>query len=317
MNDVTFEVQGLCAVITLNRVNALNALSPQMILSIMDKLNLWRNNNKIKAIVIKANGEKGFCAGADLKFIYNSSTSVTETFFYHEYQLNKLIKSYPKPYISLIHGVTMGGGVGLSIHASHRIASPDLIWAMPETGIGFFPDVGTNYILSRLTDGIGNYLGLTGKRINIETASELKFIDYIVDKSNFNLLIAELSTSNLSIEDSIKKFSLPRKKVNSLEKNQIQTHFHQKSLAKILGSLQKCQSAWCKQTLKDLNSKSPTSLKTTFHAISNAQFLSFNESIDLELTIAKKIIPSPDFYEGIRAAIVDKDHSPKWQHFRY
>ena len=193
-------IHGNIGLVTLNRPQALNALSYAMIQQLSQQLMTWKSDPAIKAVIVKSDLEKAFCAGGDIVAFHraaNEKKKLLLEFFYDEYRLNRLIHDFPKPYIALLHGITMGGGVGISIHGSHRVASESFLFAMPETGIGFFPDIGGSYFLSRLRDEVGIYLGLTGARLKTADAYHVGLVNHCIKKSEMPAIIESLAKTDL------------------------------------------------------------------------------------------------------------------------
>lgn len=322
-NDIIFEVKNNLAVIRLNRPQALNAISGAMYVLLKEKLLEWRDDEYIKAVLIRSNCEKAFCAGGDIRSIYDNKSKPPESIFQYfqlEYEIDQIIFHYPKPYIALIHGVTMGGGVGISIHASHCVAADDLRWAMPETLIGFFPDVGVTYELSRLSNYIGTYLALTGHAIDAQTALELKLITHKVPHHFFDELEKKLANTLFAPNDydvvtEIIQFygGLSNDEKHYLPKEKIAACFSFLTLEEIMQALQKDGSEWAKTTYEQLSHRSPTSLKVTLQQLKYAESKTPDAVIAMDLHIAKIMLENHDFFEGIRAAIIDKDKNPKWK----
>lgn len=321
--DILFTEKNQLGVITLHRPQALNALTQEMILETHKQLELWASMPHIKAVVIKPAEGKAFCAGGDIRKVYEARNNpeIATKFFWHEYRLNRLIYHYPKPYISFLDGITMGGGAGISIHGSHRIATEKFIFAMPETGIGFFTDVGGTFFLPRCPDQTGIYLALTGARITAGDAIKLKFVDAFVTSDKLSFLLDELSTANFN-ED------LPRDVVTSIIKRfsndpdaptltpyhpHIELCFSHQTVENIIHELDKHHLAWCHQVAAVLKTKSPTSLKITLHALRHGAMFNFDQCMQTEYRLAARLLQHPDFYEGIRAVIIDKDQKPFWQ----
>lgn len=313
---------GSLGLITLRRQQVLNALNDIMINAINQQLKEWEIANHIKAVVIRAAEGRAFCAGGDIRAVYERKMAhdpKLSEFFRDEYTMNRRIHHYPKPYIALIDGITMGGGVGISVHGSHRVATDRLLFAMPETGIGFYPDVGTTYILSRLPHKIGYYLGLTGARISLSDSAAAGLIDYAVPAEQFPELIYALADTPFEIDDRstvtriIKKFSVPMKNSNLLEQaNLIEECFSEKTVEKIIAALEQ-NDTWGKEISTLLKTKSPTSLKVTLHALQEAENLDFDDAIQTEFRLTNRFLTGHDFFEGIRAVVVDKDQTPHWE----
>lgn len=310
-------------ILTLNRPKALNALSLSMILSIQKQLMIWRDDPNIHAVVVKAEGEKAFCAGGDVRSLYEvraQSLSEKLFFFQEEYRLNQLIYHYPKPYIALMDGITMGGGVGISLHGSHPVASERFVFAMPETSIGFFPDIGASYFLSRCRGNIGIYLGLTGNRINAAESYVLGLVKQVINAAKFADILIALQQMDLSIDAKarvtacLQDFSEPVESdaVSTLE-TQVRDCFAYSQVPAILASLYQQSDDWHQNALTTLKQKSPLSLCVTLAQLQRAAHLNFDECIQMDYTLVQHFICGHDFYEGVRALLVDKDRAPKWQ----
>ncbi|HVY54004.1 MAG TPA: enoyl-CoA hydratase/isomerase family protein [Gammaproteobacteria bacterium] len=316
-------LNGSLGLITLNRPQALNALNHEMIISLHQQLISWESDERIKIIIIRAAPGRAFCAGGDIRSVYErhqKNAPPNIDFFCDEYRLNHYIFHYPKPYIALLDGITMGGGVGISLHGRYRIGTENLLFAMPETAIGFFPDVGSSYFLSRLPYHLGFYLGLTGARLKSDECLDLKLIDYKILSNRIEPLIEALTkidlAENLSsvLDYLFKSYQSP---INTFDLKQlypsIDQHFAKDSIEKIITSLQKTGDRWCIETIKELNSKSPTSLKVTLRLLKDAFEHNFDQCLQTEYRLMCHLTQGPDFYEGIRALLIDKDYQPKWQ----
>lgn len=313
---------GNLGLITLMRQSALNALNDRMINAMNQQLIEWESANHIKAIVIRAAEGRAFCAGGDIRAVYQQKLADDpdlSEFFRDEYTLNRRIHHYPKPYIALLDGITMGGGVGISVHASHRVATDRLLFAMPETGIGFYPDVGTTYILSRLPHKIGYYLGLTGARLSLGDCAAVDLVDYSVKREQFPELIYALADAlfendeRATVTRVIKKFSTAMQSSSLLQHAQvIEKCFSEKTVEKIIIALEH-HDTWGKEIAALLKTKSPTSLKVTLHALQEAATLDFDEAIQTEFRMTNRFLMEPDFFEGIRAVLIDKDQAPHWK----
>lgn len=321
-NDIIFEVKNNLAIIRINRPQALNAISAEMYILLKEKLLEWRDDEYIKAILIRSNCEKAFCAGGDIRAIYQHKeepTNKIHQYFQLEYDINKIIYNFSKPYIALIHGVTMGGGVGISLHASHCVAADDLRWAMPETLIGFFPDVGVTYELSRLPNYIGTYLALTGHTIDTQTALELNLITHKVPHHFFDMIEKKLRNTLFTpgdydiVTEIIQFYSgLSSEKQQYLPIKKIAERFSFPTIEEIMHALKKDNDEWAKITYQQLSQRSPTSLKVALQQLKYAQSKTLDEVIHMDMHISKIMLENHDFFEGIRAAIIDKDKNPKW-----
>jgi enoyl-CoA hydratase len=319
---------GSVGVMTLNRPEALNALTMEMCRAIDQKLAQWQQMGSIKAVVIQSLDDKAFCAGGDVRYVYEQAKSgikKSREFFWHEYRMNHRIYHFNKPYIALMHGLTMGGGAGVSVHGTHRVAAENLIFAMPETGIGFFPDVGASYFLPRCPGKVGNYIALTGARLQIADALYAGMVDHLVPKESFESLIGAITETRfgsnpcMEVSDIINAFSIDADgmevaKPYLLERrNEINHFFSANSIERLLTDLSESDLSWCQDTLTTLLRKSPTSLKVTLQALVEGKQMDFDNCLKMESRIANRFLEGHDFYEGIRAAIVAKDYEPSWQ----
>ena len=315
--EVFFEVKGTLGLITLNRPKALNALTLSMVREIHPQLKKWENDSSVKNVLIKAEGEKAFCAGGDIRALHDWGKNNDEEavgFYREEYILNQYIKRYPKPYISLVNGIVMGGGVGLSVHGSHRIAGENYSFAMPETGIGLFPDVGGSFFLPRLSFEAGTYLALTGNRIKAADAIFLGTATNFIRSENFSNLINDLSKDENDPKNIIEKYSVePGKsefKEISLFCNKI---FKADTVEKIIENLIEENSDLSKKILSTIEQKSPTSLKVALRSLRLGMNISFEDCMQMEFRMVNKVMNDHDFYEGVRALIIDKDNNPSWK----
>jgi len=315
--EVFFEVKGTLGLITLNRPKALNALTLSMVREIHPQLKKWENDSSVKNVLIKAEGEKAFCAGGDIRALHDWGKNNDEEavgFYREEYILNQYIKRYPKPYISLVNGIVMGGGVGLSVHGSHRIAGENYSFAMPETGIGLFPDVGGSFFLPRLSFEAGTYLALTGNRIKAADAIFLGTATNFIRSENFSYLINDLSKDENDPKNVIEKYSVePGKsefKEISLFCNKI---FKADTVEKIIENLTEENSDLSKKILSTIEQKSPTSLKVALRSLRLGKNISFEDCMQMEFRMVNKVMNDHDFYEGVRALIIDKDNNPSWK----
>ena len=314
--DVLFTRDGHSGVITLNRPEALNAVTLGMVREIHPQLTVWVDDPGIRHVLIEAAGGKAFSAGGDIRALYDWGRAGDETFlaFYREeYQLDTFIKRYPKPYVALLDGITMGGGVGVSIHGSHRVAGDGLTFAMPETGIGLFPDVGGTYFLPRCPGGIGMYLALSGARLKAADALYAGIVSHYVPSDRFGALKAALASA-VDVEATIREFAQDPGPPPLLEhRDAIDRCFAGDTVEDILDSLDGEGSDWALKTAGILRSKSPTSLKITYRQIREGAKLEFEDCMRLEFRMVNRIFTAADFFEGTRAVVIDKDQSPNWQ----
>ncbi|EKD53636.1 MAG: hypothetical protein ACD_60C00166G0013 [uncultured bacterium] len=327
ISEIQFEEisgrDGNLGLITLTRLDALNALNQAMLQALKKQLTIWEAANHIKAVVIRACEGRAFCAGGDIRSVYQrkmANDPLLQQFFRDEYCLNRHIHHYLKPYIALIDGITMGGGVGISLHGSYKVATDRILFAMPETAIGFYPDVGTTYLLSRLPHNIGYYLGLSGARITLNDCVALHLIDHGVKRDIFPELIYKLADTkfqnnpNETVKDVISGFSVPSAESALLQhQKEITECFSKKTMEDILQALEKHKSTWCHEVAAILRTKSPTSLKVTLLALQQAEALEFDDCMQTEYRLTSRFIQEHDFFEGIRAVLIDKDQTPCWK----
>ena len=318
-----FIQEGQLGLITLNRPTALNALTISMIKALQKQLALWKEDETIGAVVLRAAPGNAFCAGGDVRWLYNTGRdnhAEQMQFFWHEYRLNHFIHEFGKPYISLMDGITMGGGVGVSLHGSHPVASERFVFAMPETGIGFFPDIGASHLLTRCPDFFGMYLGLTGNRLGPQDALQVGLIKHIIASEQMPTVIDDLHHIDLTkdahsrVTQCLNKYTkvLEDKELTSI-KPLIDACFSQPTVESIRKSLSNCQDARTEKIDHTLSQKSPLSLKVTLHQLQKAKGLSLAECLKMDYDLVGHFMNDSDFYEGVRALLVDKDKNPRWE----
>ena len=310
------EKQGALGLLTLDRPKALNALTHRMIAAIAERLGEWAADDSVKAVAIRGEGDRAFCSGGDIRAVQQAIVAGTDegaSLLRDEYRMNALIGAYSKPYIAMIHGITMGGGAGISIHGSHRLADSSLAFAMPETGIGFIPDVGSSYFLSRLPDRLGLYLGLTANSIGLGDAMAAGLVTHAVARSDFDAVIAALVRGETA-ENSIAPFARrPQPGPLAAHRRRIATIFSASSVEAVLERLDRDGSDFAVQTAQTIRTRSPTALKLVFRQLQEAGKLSLRACLAMEYRLAVRMLQTPDFREGVRAALVDKDRRPKWE----
>lgn len=320
--DILFSKQGHLGIITLNRPAALNALTRPMIHMINEQLTRWLDDVAVAAVVIQSSNEKAFCAGGDVRWLYESrkqGISMQMTFFEEEYRLNRLIHHYPKPYIALMDGITMGGGVGIALHGSHPVASTRFVFAMPETSIGFFPDIGASYLLSQCPGKLGIYLGLTGNRLPANEAYLAGLVKHVVNASSFEAIIQALMKADLSmrpdavVSEILAQFNEPVEQdaLDELQKK-VDDAFQTIDVLSMVKRLSASNDDWDKALLSVLEKKAPMSLCVTLSQLIKAKHLNFDECMDMDQVLVRHFMLGHDFYEGVRALLIDKDKSPEW-----
>ena len=321
--DVIITTQHQLGIITLNRPEALNALTLSMVMTLQQQLIAWHDCPSIHSVVIRYAGGKAVCAGGDVRWLYEAGKREDPDllkFFEEEYRLNQFIHHYKKPYIALMDGVTMGGGVGVSLHGSHAVASEAFVFAMPETSIGFFPDIGASYLLSRCPGKMGVYLGLTGNRLNAEEACASGLVNYVIPASSFDLILDALMTTDLSIDAAAgvsacldRYASTPHLDSISTLQTNVDRCFFYSEVELIIKALENQNEAWSHATLKTLSQKSPLSLSVTLAQLQKAASMNFDECIQMDYRLVKHFMNGYDFYEGVRALLIDKDKMPQWR----
>jgi enoyl-CoA hydratase/carnithine racemase len=321
--EILFERRGAAGIITLNRPKALNAVTHGMVRALAAKLAEWARDVAITRVVVTAAGERAFSAGGDIRALHDLGRSGHHAealqFWRDEYMLNTLIKRYPKPYVALIDGIVMGGGVGVSIHGSHRVAGDRFQFAMPEVGIGFFPDVGGTWFLPRLPGEIGTYCALTGERLKNADAVPYGVATHYVASSRFGDLLDAL-TGTVPVDAILGAFA-ERLGIGALSiyRAAIDRLFQGRHVETILASLDReaishsQDAGWAGATAAAIRGKSPTSLKLALAQVRRGKDWSFTDCMKAEFRIVSRIIYHHDFYEGVRAVIIDKDNTPQWQ----
>jgi enoyl-CoA hydratase len=310
---ILFERRGALGLITLNRPKALNALTHGMCIGMAKRLKQWATDDAVRVVAIRGAGPRAFCAGGDIRAMAESSrdkTAAAANFLRDEYRLNAMIGAYAKPYVALTHGVVMGGGAGVSVHGSHRLGDADLAFAMPETGIGFIPDIGSSYFLSRCPGEAGLYLSLTGTRIGLGAAMALGLITHHVAATDHDALIERLADGEAP-EQAIAVFAAPAPK-SDLNRIVIDTAFAASSVEAVLERLDRDGSKFATDTARFIRTRAPLSLKLAFHLVRAGKGLALAECLKMEYRAALRTVMGHDFREGVRATLIDKDSVPHW-----
>jgi enoyl-CoA hydratase len=313
--EIHIRVEGKAGRITLNRPDVLNALSHDMVKQIARALKDWESHDEVRLVIIDGAGERAFCAGGDIQLLYyegRTHPEIGRQFWFDEYRLNAQIHHYPKPYVALMDGIAMGGGVGVSAHGSHRIVTERTIVAMPEAGIGFMPDVGSTRLLADAPGWTGLHLGLTACRMNAADAIHAGFADSYVPIGKLDALVnALVESGDVSM---IGKFSeeAPASKLVS-HQDLIDSTYGRNSLIEVVEALGAGKSDWHHETLAALRHVSPSSACATFAAVRRARTLPDLEScLVYEYRFSYRCLEGDEFFEGIRAAVIDKDRKPNW-----
>jgi enoyl-CoA hydratase len=323
-DEIRLDRRGGLMVVTLNRPRALNALSLPMCRALDDGLRSWQADPAVHAVLIKGAGERAFCAGGDIRWLHGVLTeqgvAAAVRFYALEYPMNARLHHFSKPYIALLDGITMGGGVGVSVHGSHRVATERTVVAMPETTIGFFPDVGATYVLPRLPGALGMYLGLTGARLGAADCLAAGLATHHVAAAMLPALEDALAAADLAqdvfaaVNEVLAGFAsdagageLPARR------ERIDRCYGRPGLDEIAAALAEEGRGWGQEQLEQLRRKSPTSLAVTVRQLQSGATLDFDAAMRLEYRLVQRFMAGHDFREGVRALIVDKDNRPAWR----
>ena len=318
--DILFERHGVAGIVTLNRPQALNAVTHEIVSALARQLRSWADDAVVTRVIVRAAGERAFSAGGDIRALYEQGRAGRQlemlTFWRDEYPLNAYIKRYPKPYVALIDGIVMGGGVGVSVHGSHRVAGDRFSFAMPEVGIGFFPDVGATWFLPRTPGELGTWCALTGDRLRTADAVTAGIATHHVRSDRFGDLIDALY-GNVSVDATLAAFAEPPGDAPmNAQRATIDRLFAGDRVENILQRLDAETGAdreWAAGAAATIRTKSPLSLKIALAQVRRGKDWSFEDCMAHEFRIVSRIVYGQDFYEGVRAVIVDKDNAPRWK----
>jgi len=316
-DELIIRHDGVAGHISLNRPKAIHALTLDMCRGMSSALADWADDDNIGAIMIDHSEGRGFCSGGDINLLRKSALNdggiSGRRFFYEEYQLNNQIFSYAKPIVAFMDGITMGGGVGISQPARFRVATENTRFAMPETGIGLFPDVGGGWFLSRLEGRIGQFLAVTGARLKGEDCLWAGLATHYLPSDALEEAKRRIAAGH-EIANVLSALSVsPPASQLAADEAFIRKHFAFDTLEEILASLESDDSEWAAKELAALRTKSPQSCKVSLRQLAESLKLStFTQNMAMEYRIASRVLTLPDFAEGVRAVIVDKDNEPKW-----
>jgi len=318
MSDIAIRIEGRAGRITLQRPKALNALTYDMLMAIEKALDAWRHDDAVSLVIIDATGEKAFCAGGDIAQLYATGKAgdfaYGRTFWADEYRVNDKIAEYPKPYIAFMQGFTMGGGVGVGCHGSHRIVGGTSRIAMPECGIGLVPDVGGSLLLARAPGRAGEYLGTTGARMDAGDAIHAGFADTFIAEAGWPALIAELERSGDPGVVACHAEQAPEGLLSGLQ-TEIDAGFSGGDLAAIEAALSGMATEFAADSLKALRRNSPLSMAVTIDMVRRLRpDATIRAALELEYRYTFRAMEHGDFLEGVRAQIIDKDRNPHWRH---
>lgn len=316
--DIVFERRGTAGIVTLQRAQALNALTLDMVRLLRSRLDEWEADPTVSCVVIRSTDDRAFCAGGDIRALYQLGSAgryrEALTFWREEYALNCRIKRYSKPYVALIDGIVMGGGVGISLHGSHRIAGPRYQFAMPEVSIGFFPDVGATWALPRLPDQIGTWLALTGARIFGDDAYAVGLATHRVEANRFDDILDALANGVSADEAAARWHVAGAVTPLSGDRSVIRDCFSHDTVSTILAALERASghSDLAARAAAAIRTNAPLSLSIAREQMRRGGNLDFEEAMRTEFRIVSRIVKAGDFYEGVRAMIIDKDRKPEW-----
>ncbi|MFG6498406.1 enoyl-CoA hydratase/isomerase family protein [Sulfitobacter sp. 1A13191] len=319
MSDIDIRKTGRAGRITLTRPKALNALSYDMCIAIEKAIDAWRDDPEVAVVVLGAEGEKAFCAGGDVAQLYQTGKegdyAFARQFWADEYRLNNKLDGYPKPVISFMQGFTMGGGVGIGCHGSHRVVGETSKIAMPECGIGLVPDVGGTLLLAQAPGRMGEYLGLTGARMGPADVLHAGFADYFIPEDQWPELIAQLEENGDPFILDRAATTPPPSRLAEVQ-DEVDHLFAPENLEKIEATFSISESAFAAETLKTLRRNSPLSMACTLEMLRRLRGpgIGMVPALQQEYRFTARSLEKGDFIEGVRAAIVDKDRSPNWQH---
>lgn len=323
MSDILFERCGAAGLATLNRPEALNAVTHAMVRALAEQLSAWHTDPAVTRVVVTAAGDRAFSAGGDLRALYDLGRAgrydEALQFWRDEYRLNARIKRYRKPYVAIVDGIMLGGGVGIAIHGSHRVAGDGFRFAMPEVGIGFFPDIGATWFLPRLPGETGIWCGLTGERLDADDATALGIATHRVPSARLPGLLDALCSS-VPVDALLAAFGEPAGAgPTQANRHSIDRLFGAHRVEDILSALDAASQAtspdadFARHMAASIRTKSPTSLKIALTQLRRGKSLDFEACLRTEFRIVSRVVTGHDFYEGIRAVIVDKDQSPRWR----
>ena len=328
-DDILFGREGGVATVLLNRPQALNAFTLGMYRQFDPALRAWAADPDIHVVLIEGAGDRAFCAGGDVRAVYEAGKGIsgdrnfTSVFFAEEYRIIGFIHHYPKPYMAILDGITMGGGAGVSVNGAYRVATEKTMFAMPETGIGLFPDVGATRFLNLCPGQIGRYLGLTGARLGAADALYCGFATHFIPRERGPELKAALTglvwqpgKEQAQVAAVLAPFNAdPGPPPLAAKRAVIDRCFAGDSIEAILDALasETGDPQWAAETRALLLPKSPTSLRITLRQLIVGRDMNLEEALKLEYRMTQHVMAAHDFYEGVRAALVDKDQQPRWQ----
>ena len=315
-SSLLHQIAGPVGIAMLNRPTVLNVIDMELIKALYARLEMWRADPAIKAVLVRGAGDRAFCAGGDVRAVYEhrGDDAFMHEVYRVEYILDDAIARYPKPYIVLMSGIVMGGGCGISVHGSHRVVTETMQLAMPECRIGLFPDVGASYFLARCPGEIGLYLGLTGARIVGADAIYLGLADYYIPNKRLTKIIPTLADGE-AVSAALGALATPSGAAPlSMLREDIDAVFALDNVHDIIRALESYPDAWARQAYSDIKAACPLSLELTFRSIREARTKTLRECLVSDFRIALRLMQRDDYFEGVRARIIDKDNRPRWTH---
>ena len=318
IEEIVATRRGRVGQIVIDRPRAFNALDDRMFAAIGETLTAWRHDPAVEAVIVRGAGTT-FSAGGDIRMVRDAALAGDDAalarMYRAEYSLDALIDAYPKPYVAAIDGYCMGGGLGVAMYAAFRVVTQRAVLAMPEVGIGFFPDVGASYGLPRLPDRIGWYMGLTGARLSAADALACGLATHLLDDATFARVeeIIACDPARAAIARRLDAIAVaPGPSMVDAVRAAIARCFDQPSLTDIIQALEREGGEWAAQTLATMRAASPTSLAITFELFRRGSKLTLAQCLEMEYQLALRVARSPDFLEGVRAMVIDKDRTPRW-----
>jgi enoyl-CoA hydratase/carnithine racemase len=322
------EIRNGVGYLTLNRPAALNTINISMVRDMHAALTQWEQNSSVKAVVVTGHGGKAFCAGGDVRRVHECITQGLQEyheFFKEEFSLNEYIYTYPKPYIAMMNGIVMGGGMGISQGAAFRIVNETTRIAMPETAIGYFPDVGASYFLTRDNTSIAKYLGLSGKNLNHKDALFCKLADWTLPQEQWTTFLSRLESidgDSIAMKHSIQALLTELGGSKDFESSVINDQislieeiFSESTLQAIFQALEKkSDHPWAQETKSNMMRNSPLAMAATLQLLTQGEKLNLSDCFSIELELTKHWLTKGEFAEGVRAALIDKDKNPKWKY---
>lgn len=314
-NEILLRREGRLGHIILNRPRAMNALTHRMVTGITAALEAWRDDDGVATVLLTGAGDRGLCAGGDIVAIHRDALAggdETARFWADEYRLNLMIAEYPKPYVAVMDGVVLGGGVGISAHASHRVVTERTRLGMPETGIGFVPDVGGTWLLSRAPGELGTHVALTAGTIRGADAIALGLADHYLDSSRLGVLADKLAVEDAGVVLAAFAQDPPPAPLAGA-RAWIDGAYGRRTVEEIVAALEASPVAAANEAAAAIAAKSPTALKVTLESLRRARKMAgLDEVLDQEYRVSLRSLTGPDFVEGIRAQVIDKDRDPRW-----